>query len=373
MPFASRSHSLLPRSRFFHVLGLVAFAVAVGGCGSSSPPATTTTVQPAATPTVSPVYKLTGDVSLVHDPSIIRQGAVYYSLSTDPGDQPGNPQVGYLPIRCSTDKLNWTRCGQVFNSVPQTVLNVFPNFKVFWAPDASYFNGLYHVYYAASSFGLNHSLIGVATNTTMNQTDPACKWVDQGIVLSSQLSDNFNAIDPSILVDTDSSGTATHIWLTYGSYWGGIYQREVNPATGMLSTTNTAVLNLATRPSVQNDPIEGPNLVKHNGFYYLFVSLDYCCASTLAQDNYKIAVGRSSSPNGPFVDQSGVSMLQGGGTLLLVGNGTTWGAPGGQTVYVDPTGGDLITFHALNLAQNGLDYLFVNSITWPGDWPVIQP
>jgi hypothetical protein len=63
-------------------------------------------------------------------------------------------------------------------------------------------------------------------------------------------------------------------------------------------------------------------------------------------------------------------MSTGGGTILLQGN-TTWAGPGGQTAYIDPTDGDLIVFHALMLSQNGLDYLFVRSLTWTNDWPVI--
>ena len=64
-------------------------------------------------------------------------------------------------------------------------------------------------------------------------------------------------------------------------------------------------------------------------------------------------------------------MLQGGGTVILQ-SGALWTAPGGSTVLIDPVRGDLITYHALNVASNYLDYLFVNTITWPGDWPVIQ-
>ncbi len=368
MCLASSQYDSLPYLRSIRFLTLGTLALVLAGCGSSSP-SSSPSPTPAATPTMAPTFALSGSTTLVHDPSIIYQAGVYYSLSTDPGDQVGNPQVGYIPIRCSNDKLSWTRCGQVFNSVPQTILNVFPNFKVFWAPDVSYFSGLYHVYYAASGFGQNHSLIGVATNTTMIQTDPAYKWVDQGVVLSSQTSDNFNAIDPSVLVDTDTSGTVTHIWLTYGSFWGGIYQREINPVTGMLSTTNTAVVNLATRPLVQYDPVEGPNLVKHNGYYYLFVSFDFCCSGSTS--NYKMAVGRSASPQGPFLDQAGTSMLQGGGTVILQ-SGPLWTAPGGSTVFIDPVRGDLITYHALSVSSNYLDYLFVNTITWPSDWPAIQ-
>ena len=151
----------------------------------------------------------------------------------------------------------------------------------------------------------------------MNPSDPNYKWTDQGIILSSQTTSNFNAIDPNIFVDTDTNGNVTHVWLTYGSFWNGIFQREINPATGLLSTTNTTVTNLAMRPGVSGDPIEGPSLVKHDGYYYLFVSFGSCCNANYTTDNYEIAVGRSTSPNGPFTDQSGTAMLNGGGTIVL--------------------------------------------------------
>lgn len=358
------------------LLAFGALLLSLSGCGgvssSSSTPAPIVPIATVTPPTMAPTFSLTGDTTLVRDPTIIYQSGVYYAISTDPGDQAGRPQVGNLPIRCSTDKIAWTRCGQVFTSVPPAILSVFgSNFYIMWAPDVSYFSGLYHVYYAASIFGTNHSLIGLVTSPTMNHSDPAYKWTDQGIILSSQTSDNFNAIDPSILVDTDSGGAPVHVWLTYGSYWGGIYQREINPATGTLSSTNTTVLNLATRPGVANNPIEGPNLIKHNGYYYLFVSFDYCCQPSPSADNYKIAVGRSTSPQGPFVDQSGTPMLQAGGTIILQ-SGAAWTAPGGSSVLIDSVRGDVIAYHALSVASNYLPYLFVNSISWPNDWPAIQ-
>ena len=84
-------------------------------------------------------------------------------------------------------------------------------------------------------------------------------------------------------------------------------------------------------------------------------------------------VGRSASAHGPFVDQAGVAMMQGGGTQLLAGNNTTWNAPGGETVYLDQQQGDLIVFHALQL-PSGAAYLYVNSLTWDtNNWPTIQP
>jgi arabinan endo-1,5-alpha-L-arabinosidase len=326
----------------------------------------TTSKIPAETASANPlaVYQLQGDVSLVHDPTIIREGSTYYVLSTDASSTLA--QGGNLPILCSTDKINWTSCGQVFSSIPAWVQTLYPGITELWAPDVSFFNGLYHVYYAASSFGSQSSSIGMATATSM-----AGPWTDSGApVLQSTTGSAYNAIDPNILVDYGTGTTVQHVWLTFGSFYGGIYQREIDPASGELLATNATLYHLASQPGVTGNPIEGASLVQKNGYYYLFVSLGSCCNSVFTTDTYEIAVGRGSSPNGPFVDENGTNMLNAGGTVILSSSGE-FTAPGGESVYTDATDGDLITFHALSNNQNGLDYLFVNSLTWPNNWPLI--
>lgn len=193
-------------------------------------------------------YELTGDTSPVHDPSIIRQGSTYYVFSTDASSTQG----GFIPIRCSTDKIAWSACGYVFTALPSWVSTTVPRATDIWAPDVSYFNGSYRVYYAVSSFGSNVSAIGFVTNTTLDSTDPSYNWVDQGLILQSFSSDNFNAIDPNILIDAGGS-----VWLNYGSFWTGIYQQQIDPATGQIQSGSTTY-HLAERASdVVNDPIEG--------------------------------------------------------------------------------------------------------------------
>jgi arabinan endo-1,5-alpha-L-arabinosidase len=339
-------------------LGLIASFATFLCCGGSAhfnnPPAVSG----------SPVlahYQLTGDTTPVRDPSIIRQGSIYYLFSTDAGGS----IPGHLPIRCSSDRVNWNLCGAVFDQIPAWVQSQVPGIGGLWAPDISYFNGLYHLYYAGSLFGTNTSVIALATNTTLDANDPAYQWVDQGLVLQSSGSDDFNAIDPTVLLDSDATA-----WLTYGSYWTGIKQQQLDTMTGKLMAGNT-VYSLATRPGVQFDPIEGSSLVHKGNYYYLFVSFDDCCNPNPYNDTYRIMFGRSTSPRGPFTDQNGIAMMDGGGTQLLAGNGTTWNAPGGETVLIDPQQ-DLITFHALRL-PDGAAYVFVNSLTWPNDWPQIQP
>lgn len=313
-----------------------------------------------ATPLV--VNGLSGNTSPVHDPSIIRQNTTYYLFTSDPI----NPIPDqYLPIRCSTDKITWSPCGQVFRKLPAWA-SAIPGVSDLWAPDISYFGGLYHLYFAASTAGSQTSIIGLATNTTLDPSDPTYQWIDSGPILTSHQGDDFNAIDPNILVDSDQ-----RVWLTYGSYWTGIKQHQIDPATGKLLLSNPTRYNLATRPGVYANPIEGASIILHGSYYYLFVSIDYCCNQDPATDNYKEAVGRSTSPHGPFTDQAGTAMMNGGGTVLLQSD-TEWSGTGGATAYIDPnTGESLLVFHALHLTENGAMYMWVKDLTWTNDWPSI--
>lgn len=307
-------------------------------------------------------YALTGNVLPVLDPSIIRSGSTYFVFSTDiPGALPGS----HLPIRCSEDHVKWRLCGAVFTEIPAWVRQKVPGIVGLWAPDISFFNGVYHVYYTGSTLSSNRSVIGLATNTTLDAGDPNYQWVDQGEVLESSANDDFNALDPNIMTDKDGD-----IWLAFGSYWSGIKQVQIDPQTGKPATDQR--FPLAARPDVPGDPIEGASMIRHGDYYYLFASIDYCCKASDLDDNYKEIVGRSASPQGPFVDMNGVPLLQGGGTILLQTQGT-WNAPGGGTAYVDNgTGDTMLVFHALKLTENGMQYLWLKPITWKDDWPVLN-
>src|SRR6266542_2525780 len=141
---------------------------------------------------------------IAHDPTMIKQGQYYYVFIT--GDA-GRPNT-YLPIKRSIDLIHWEELGPVFSAPPQWVvdtLGITP--RDFWAPDINYFNGKYYLYYAASQFGVNNSVIGLATNATLDPNSPDYHWVDEGMVFRSQPGDSFNAIDPE--VNFDQAG----VWL----------------------------------------------------------------------------------------------------------------------------------------------------------------
>lgn len=342
------------RSLKLAILGLVAL-VAVASLNGQKP----------ATPQPK-VYHLEGAEG-THDPSIAKEGDTWYVFATITGKD----RQGELPVRCSKDLEHWSPCGFVFKQIPDWIKKESPDTKELWAPDISYFDGKFHLYYAFSAFGVNTSGIALLTNKTLNTKSPDYRWEDQGLVLRSLKQDNFNAIDPNLILD-DKGGA----WLAFGSFWNGIKMRKIDPKTGKLDEKDTTLYSLANRVEPPNaapakpglppdwQAIEAPFIVRHGEYYYLFVSLDMCCRGT--KSTYKIMVGRSRNPNGPYSDADGKLMTQGGGTLLLDGN-ARWLGPGGESV-LQGKDADIMVFHAYD-GQTGHPSLQISSIVWADGWP----
>lgn len=300
----------------------------------------------------------TGDIR-AHDPSIIKAGGVYYVFST--GDE-GGLNEGSLQIRSSKDMRVWDFSSTVFETLPKWITKEIGKVPNLWAPDVSYANGRYLVYYAASHFGTNESVIGLATNRTLDPKSPKYRWVDEGLVIRSRGGiDNWNAIDPNRVVDAQGQA-----WLAFGSYWDGIKMRRLDPKTGKLSSRDTTLYSLASRGG---GAIEAPSIVHHGGYYHLFVSFDMCCRG--ADSTYKIMMGRSKKITGPYLDRDGVPMMKGGSSLLLEGHDRVRG-PGGQTVYND--GGTFrMVHHYYDADVSGEIKFDIRTLSWTGDgWPRLQ-
>ena len=309
---------------------------------------------------------LHGDFAFTHDPSIARQGNTYYVFATG-----GAPGGGQFAIRCSTNLTDWKLCGRVFDQIPAWIQQTSPHTRDLWAPDISFFAGKYHLYYAYSLFGVNTSGIALATNETLDPASPRYHWKDEGLVLKSTEADNFNAIDPNIVLDKKGQP-----WLSFGSFWSGIKMRRIDASTGKPDPADPTLYALASRakpadaapakPGLPPDweAIEAPFIIHHRNFYYLFVSYDLCCRGT--RSTYRIMVGRSRKVTGPYADAEGKPMLQGGATQLLAGN-DRWLGPGGESILVRPEG-DIMVFHAYD-AQTGRPALQISTLAWQSGWP----
>jgi arabinan endo-1,5-alpha-L-arabinosidase len=309
----------------------------------------------------------TGDTEFVHDPAIIKDGDTWYLFSTVAGPE----RKGEIPIRCSKDLRQWKKCGYVFDAMPDWIKKESPKTKELWAPDISYFNGEYHLYYAFSVFGKNTSGIALLTTKTLDPSNPNFHWIDRGLVLQSRTGDDFNAIDPNLVID--EKGRA---WLGFGSFWTGVKMRRIDPSTGKRSTEDTKLYSLASRKPPANPPpnppglpgnwqaIEAPFIVYHGGYFYLFVSFDLCCRGS--KSTYKTMVGRAKEVMGPYLDHNGTRMPEGGGSLLITGN-HRWFGPGGESVLMQKQG-DIIVFHAYD-ATTGNPWLQISKISWENGWP----
>jgi arabinan endo-1,5-alpha-L-arabinosidase len=296
---------------------------------------------------------LEGDISPVHDPAIIREGGSYYVFASNRFAQK------LVPMFCSPDVRRFTLCGNVFDDVPKWALEEVPGARGIWAPDIAHFRGRYLLFYSVSTFGKNRSVIGLATNQTLDPTSPDYRWVDEGKVVGSTPDDDWNAIDPNFTVDDNGVP-----WLVWGSFWDGIKMRRLDPATGKLSGEDTKLYSLASRRPQKPPAIEAPFIFRSGGYYYLFVSFDLCCRGK--ESTYKIMVGRAPQITGPYRDRDGKPMLEGGGTLLLEGT-EAWRGPGHQAV-LSGRDADLLVFHAYD-GTTGKPTLRISTMAWEDGWP----
>jgi|GEM_PF-201378 len=288
---------------------------------------------------------LSGAITDVHDPSVIAAGGGYHLFSTGPG----------LMKRTSPDLKTWTFAGSVFPENPPWVVQRFGNLDSLWAPDISFFGGTYHLYYAASSFGSNHSCIGHATKADLTSSAP---WDDHGPVICSNDEgsvDDWNAIDANVIVD--ASGTP---WLSFGSFWGGLKLIQLDD-TG--ARVGSSLVALSTGPGTA---VEAPYIVYRAPYYYLFASFDLCCRG--ADSTYRVVVGRSTSIAGPYLDRTGLPMLQAGGTPVVSGD-SRWRGPGHNAV-IQRAGQWLNVYHSYDALNGGIPTLRISELVWQEGWPV---
>lgn len=310
----------------------------------------------------------------VHDPVMaLGEDSRYYVFSTGMG----------ISVMSSSDMKTWSREKPVFDprtSIPQWATDTVRGFRGhIWAPDICKHNGMWYLYYSCSTFGKNGSAIGVATNKTLDPSSPDYKWEDQGMVIASHRhQDNWNAIDPNLIFD--QTGTP---WLTYGSFWDGIQLIKLEkdlktPVTQPVTIARRvgrkltlAEIDDKTKFTIEGgdtieageNAIEAPFITYRNGYYYLFVSHDYCCRGQAS--TYKTVYGRSKTIEGPYLDQEGRDMAKGGGTLLFGPDKNFFGV-GHCSVY-EFYGKWYFLSHAYDKERNGAARIFIKELKFSKD------
>jgi arabinan endo-1,5-alpha-L-arabinosidase len=310
-----------------------------------------------------------GQTSPIHDPAlIIDDGGTWYVYSTGLVNRENG---GTIQIWASHDQgTTWNYSGNVWDRIPAWIDEHFADGELpgnLWAPEITEHDGTYYLYYSASRFGGNNSLTALATNTTLDPNHPDYEWVDQGLVVSSPATGldpanpgkTFNAIDAGVVEDAD--GTP---YMAIGSFWYGIFLVPIEwPSGKPVADWQSKTVNIADR-FMPGNPVEAPYITKHGDYYYLFVSFDSCCRG--GDSTYKVAVGRSTSVKGPYLDKEGRDMFGGGGSVVLDSHGAVTG-PGGQSVF-----GDYLAFHYYDGSNQDIPYfptLGIQKIDWVDGWP----
>lgn len=281
----------------------------------------------------SNVYSQTGE-PYIHDPStIMKCDGKYYTFGTGGG--------GLI----SEDGWSW---------LPGAVR---PGGGA--APDAIKIGDRYLIAYSATGGGLGGGHAGkVLTmwNKTLDPSSPDFKFTEPTEVAHSLDDEDCDAIDAGLLLDP----TTGRLWLSYGTYFGFIRLVELDPATGARVEGNEPV-------DIAID-CEATDLMYRDGWYYLLGTHGTCCDGP--NSTYNIVVGRSRNVTGPYIDNIGRDMLQGGGKMLLsAGNRKT--GPGHFGRYIEDDGVEKMSFHyEADFDCGGRSVLAVLPLLWENGWPV---
>jgi arabinan endo-1,5-alpha-L-arabinosidase len=307
-----------------------------------------------------------------HDPSIIKAGDYFYSYSTDAAYgidvRPG------IMVRKSKDLVEWEYVGWAFNGLPAMGVQYItsnggtPN-NGLWAPYILKVGNEYRLYYSLASSAFRVSCIGLATSSS-----PEGPWVEKGLAVTSVTNGaGTNAIDPSVVVTP-----AGEHYMVYGSAWDGLFELQLDPATGLAKNAGdrgTRKVRRGRTNGVYNGNLEGPEIIYNDQtkMYYLFVAYDWLATK------YNVRVYRSASPTGPFLDWNGVNVdnQADNGPMILAPykfmNHGGWAGVSHCSVFKDNG-----QYYMAHQGRPGVDLAFmvmhVRKIFWtPEGWPMVSP
>ncbi len=337
-----------------------------------------------------------------HDPGMMwdPRSGLYYSYSTDSY----SPKAGLgkkigIPVRVSRDLVHFAYQSTVLSAaaVKQGRDNgAYPPTKGFWAPYGEYAGGEYRLYYSATrDFGSSESRIWLAVSQ-----NPLGPFENRGVVADSWGTDDSlpNAIDPHVLHTPGGRD-----YLLYGSFFGGIYMKELHPETGLPVEADPRSLGRCVAHRMPPPALDGPEgpaglYCPETGYYYLFLSYGWL------GDDYDIRVGRSRDPLGPYLDYEGRDLAGESLGLKLAnsyifraraprvksGGGWQWGGlrgPGHGVPFRDPVSGRYFFVHHIrdgNPRDCRYDpvydrysyrhhYMVVRPMFFVDGWPVLGP
>ncbi|WP_341937564.1 glycoside hydrolase family 43 protein [Marinimicrobium sp. C2-29] len=338
----------------------------------------------------------------VHDPSVIKVESEYYVIGS------------HLSAAKTGDLMNWQRVADgvtaanpLFDDVTVELADAlgWADANTLWAADIVQLeiDGRFYMYYNACRGDAPQSAMGVAVADNIEgpyedlgiflrsgwESESA---LEAGAVTEGYIADNYdprvhpNVIDPHTFYDHEGK-----LWMTYGSYSGGLFILQMDPNTGFPLPDQGYGTHLI---GGNHSRIEAPYVLysPESKYYYLYSSF----GGLDANGAYNIRVARSVSPDGPYLDYEGNDVANvksdpslpifddasiEDGAVKLMGNfrfadgGDGYVSPGHNSAYYEgETGKHLLFFHTRFPGRGEQHEVRVHEMFMNADgWPVVAP
>ncbi|WP_375448560.1 glycoside hydrolase family 43 protein [uncultured Fibrella sp.] len=287
------------------------------------------------------------------DPSIVRVGADYYSVHSTFSYFPG------LPIMHSRDLKNWKQIGNVINRPSQMEFMGERMTRGLFAPAITYYKGTYYV----TCTDIDHD--GNFVVTAKNPAGPYSNPVKIPQV---------KGIDPSIYFDEETD-KAYIIYNSDAPDRKPLYSGHRTIRMYEFDYTNLTVLgeekqlvNGGVDLSKKPVWIEGPHILKHNGWYIL-----YAAEGGTSVNHSQVAL-RSRDVWGPYVPFEGNPVLT---QRELPADRPNPITSAGHAQFIEGPDGNWYSIFLAVRPYEGDYYntgreMFIAPLTWVNDWPMIE-
>ncbi|GAB4041597.1 glycoside hydrolase family 43 protein [Spirosoma jeollabukense] len=287
------------------------------------------------------------------DPSIVKVGPDYYLVNSTFSYFPG------IPVMHSQDLKNWKQIGNVIDRPEQLDFMGERLTRGLFAPAISYSKGTYYV----TCTDIDHD-----GNFVVTAKNPAGPWSNP--VKLPQV----KGIDPSIYFD-EETGKA---YIIYNSdapdrkplYSGHrtIRMYEFDPVKLTVTGEEKQLVNGGVDLSKKPVWIEGPHIMRRNGWYYLYA------AEGGTSVNHSEVILRSKDVWGPYIPFAGNPILT---QRELPADRKDAITSAGHAQFVDGPDGKMYCIFLAVRPYEG-DYYntgretFIAPVTWKDEWPMIE-
>lgn len=284
------------------------------------------------------------------DPSITRVGEDYYLVTSTFTHFPG------LPVFHSRDLVTWKQIGNAIDRPGQLDFSGLPVSKAVFAPDISYHDGTFYIV---------NTCVQCGDNFFITAKDPAGPWSDPVWL-------PFEGIDPSIYWEGDKAYIVNNRAPDEPPRYDGhraIWIQEFDWRSGKMVGESTQLVNGGIDIRTKPVWIEGPHIIKKDGFYYMIA------AEGGTGDNHSEVVLRSEKLRGPYVPYAGNPILS---QRTLERNRANPVTSAGHAKFVQtPDGAWWATFLATRPYGDDMYNIgretFLLPVTWRDGWPHILP